>query len=192
MALLLLSAPAAACAGARAPARRAARAAASSASRPAARLVVACAAAAAADAPQPARRQALLAAAAAAAAVTLARPALAAAAAAGVGDSAPAFELPSTAGGTLSLASLTKSGKWTVLYFYNAVRARGAERSEADERGTRPFGATRAHSTPGAPSRGRARAATTALFSIAPLGAIHPHAHTCTLRRAAPCPLPPP
>jgi hypothetical protein len=133
MALLLLSAPAAVCAGARAPAHRAARAAAaSSAPRRAARRVACAASAAAAGAPLPARRQALLAAAAAAAAaVTLARPALAAAAAPGVGDSAPAFELPSTAGGTLSLASLTKSGKWTVLYFYNAVRGAATRGSGA-------------------------------------------------------------
>jgi peroxiredoxin Q/BCP len=49
------------------------------------------------------------------------RPALAAAAPApGVGDSAPAFELPSTKGGALSLTSLLSSGKYLVLYFYNA------------------------------------------------------------------------
>ena len=38
----------------------------------------------------------------------------------GVGDAAPAFELPSTKGGALSLSGLLSSGKYLVLYFYNA------------------------------------------------------------------------
>ena len=56
-----------------------------------------------------------------AATVQVSQPALAAAPSApGVGDAAPAFELPSTKGGALSLSGLLSSGKYLVLYFYNA------------------------------------------------------------------------
>ena len=49
------------------------------------------------------------------------QPALAAAPPApGVGDAAPAFSLPSTKGGDLSLSGLLSSGKYLVLYYYNA------------------------------------------------------------------------
>lgn len=44
-------------------------------------------------------------------------------AAAAVGEAAPAFSLPASTGGSISLADLTKSGKYTVLYFYNQARS---------------------------------------------------------------------
>jgi hypothetical protein len=50
-------------------------------------------------------------------------------AAAAVGESAPAFSLPASTGGSISLADLTKSGKYTVLYFY--VRLLQSRRNRA-------------------------------------------------------------
>jgi hypothetical protein len=72
----------------------------------------------------PLRRRELLLAGGAVSALLPAAPALALAS---VGDQAPAFELPSTKGGTVTLSSLTAAKPFTVLYFYN-VRGRGTLR----------------------------------------------------------------
>ena len=69
------------------------------------------------------RRQASLVAATGLAIAFVARPPLAAAAPGGVADSAPAFELPSTKGGSLSLVKLVGSRNWTVLLLLQSRRA---------------------------------------------------------------------
>jgi hypothetical protein len=94
-------------------------------------------------------------------------------AAAAVGESAPAFSLPASTGGSISLADLTKSGKYTVLYFYVRLLQIARNRAvRADDQ--RCASAEPGKPRAAAPTHKRARADTHAARC---------HAHTDALTR---------
>ena len=77
------------------------------------------------------RREAVIGAAAASVALLSASPARAL----DVGATAPGFTLPSTGGGSVTLADVVKDNKYTVLYFYNQA---GSYQSIDSSRAPRP------------------------------------------------------